>query len=235
MWNIGEIKARGKEAFKANYWKCVLASFLLGILTGGTTAATRNSSNANADDISGSFANLSSGEQLTVAGIVLGVFSVAFIIALLIRIFVKNPLEVGCYRFFKENVENPGVGLGAIKEGFSDYGHTFITLLLRDIFLVLWTCLFIIPGAIKSYSYRMVPYIIKDNPELSATETITKSREMMNGHKWRAFLLDLSFLGWILLGIVTIGIAFLLWTGPYMDSTDAALYLELKNQNNNNN
>ncbi len=232
MWTIGEIKARGKEAFKANYWKSVLAAFLLAILTGGSTAATGNNASTGTEDISNTFSGLSSEAQFTLAGILFGFVSVAFIIGLLIRIFIKNPVEVGCYKFFKENVENPGVGLGVIKEGFSDYGHIFVTLLVRDIFLVLWTCLFIIPGAIKSYSYRMVPYIIKDNPELSATETITKSREMMNGHKWRAFLLDLSFLGWILLGCITLGIAFLLWTGPYMHNTDAALYLELKNQNN---
>ena len=80
------------------------------------------------------------------------------------------------------------------------------------------------------YSYRMVPYIIKDNPELSATEVITRSREMMNGNKWRAFLLDLSFIGWILLCVITLGIAAFFWVGPYMSSTDAALYLELKKQ-----
>ena len=76
----------------------------------------------------------------------------------------------------------------------------------------------------------MVPYIIKDNPELTATETITKSREMMNGNKWRAFLLDLSFIGWIILGAVTFGILFILWTCPYMQNANAALYLELKEQ-----
>ena len=73
----------------------------------------------------------------------------------------------------------------------------------------------------------MVPYIVKDNPELSATEVITKSREMMNGNKWRAFVLDLSFLGWIILSIITCGILFVFWTYPYIESTNAALYSEL--------
>lgn len=229
MWSIGEIKARGKDAFKANYWRCVLTAFILSILTGGSAASTKGQDNS--QDVSQAMSGLSTAEQLTVAGIVLGVVSVAFIIGILIRIFITNPLQVGCYRFFKKNVQNPGSDLSPIKEGFSEYGHTFVTLLVRDIFLVLWTCLLIIPGIVKSYSYKMVPYILKDNPELSATEVITKSREMMNGNKWRAFLLDLSFIGWILLGIITLGIVFLLWTAPYMASTDAALYLELSGQN----
>ena len=76
----------------------------------------------------------------------------------------------------------------------------------------------------------MVPFILKDNPELSATEAITRSREMMNGNKWRAFLLDLSFIGWVLLGCITCGIVQFFWTTPYMYSTHAALYLELKNK-----
>ena len=76
----------------------------------------------------------------------------------------------------------------------------------------------------------MVPYIIKDNPELSATEVITRSREMMNGNKWKAFLLDLSFIGWFLLSIITLGIAAFFWVGPYVYSTEAALYLELKDK-----
>ena len=73
----------------------------------------------------------------------------------------------------------------------------------------------------------MVPYILKDNPELSATEVITKSREMMNGHKWRTFLYDLSFIGWYLFGIVTFGLAMALFVAPYKHNADAALYIEL--------
>ena len=66
------------------------------------------------------------------------------------------------------------------------------------------------------------------NPELSATEVITRSRMMMNGHKWNAFVLDLSFIGWFLLTIITCGIVGILWTNPYYSNTNAALYLELK-------
>ena len=104
----------------------------------------------------------------------------------------------------------------------------FITLFLRDLFLVLWSLLFFIPGIVKSYSYRLVPYLLKDHPELSPTEVITRSRQMMNGHKWQAFVLDLSFLGWYLLGILTLGAVNVFWSNPYHDNTAAAFYLELE-------
>jgi uncharacterized membrane protein len=117
--------------------------------------------------------------------------------------------------------------LGILASGFQRYGEIFLTMLLRDLFLVLWTCLFIIPGIIKSYSYRMVPYIIRDNPELSSTEAITRSRELMDGHKLNTFVYDLSFIGWYILGICTCGLVLIFWTNPYKYNSDATLYLRL--------
>ena len=73
----------------------------------------------------------------------------------------------------------------------------------------------------------MVPYIIKDNPELSATEAITRSREMMNGHKMEAFLMDLSFIGWYILGGLTFDLVNIFWTQPYHQSARAKFYTEL--------
>ncbi|SDB51659.1 Protein of unknown function [Pseudobutyrivibrio sp. YE44] len=230
MWTIGEIKTRGKAAFKANYWKSVLVAFILSIFTAGGSAASQATNSDDAtSEAAGVLSGLSPEQQLTILGILMGFVGIALVISILVRIFLTNPIQVGCYRFFKKNVEEGDAEVGTIKEGFGGYGHTFVTLFLRDLFLGLWFLLLFIPGIVKTYSYKMVPYIIKDYPELSATEVITKSRQMMNGNKGRAFLLDLSFIGWIFLGIITLGIVFVFWTGPYMSNTDAALYLELKN------
>lgn len=144
----------------------------------------------------------------------------------LLRVFVLNELEVGCHSFLKKNLSEH-VTLDCLKEGFADYKRTLVTMLLRDVYLALWFCLLFVPGLIKSYSYMMVPYIINDEPDLTAKEVITRSREMMNGHKWRAFLLDLSFIGWALLSIVTCGLVGLFYAEPYRRSARAALYLEL--------
>lgn len=98
------------------------------------------------------------------------------------------------------------------------------------LFTTLWTFLFIIPGMIKSISYSMSMYILAENPEMGALEAITRSRKMMHGHKMESFILSLSFIGWILLGVITIGIAFI-WVGPYMEATYANYYNYLKKEN----
>ncbi|MBO5551648.1 MAG: DUF975 family protein [Lachnospiraceae bacterium] len=234
MWSINEIKQRGKNAFKANYWPSVLVAFILGLFaTGSTGTVARSGSSAvqdsgEAQSLSDAVSSLTPSELAAVLAIVGGTLFLVGVVSIILRIFLYNPLTVGCYRFFRKNAETAGAPLGTITEGFSEYGRVFLTLFLRDLFLSLWTCLFVIPGLIKGYSYRLVPYIIKDNPELSATEVITRSREMMNGNKWRAFLFDLSFLGWELLSLITCGIVGLFRTDPYKKNSDAALYLELK-------
>ena len=224
MWTIQEVKEKARAAFKANYWPCVGIALLMSVLTGGTTFSS--GAQGNSSEMQNA---IESGQTEVLAGILIG-FAAVSVVSILVKIFLANPVEVGGYRFFKENIEEPGAPFSLIKTGFQNFGHTFATLLLRDLFLILWALLFIIPALIKGYSYCMVPFILKEHPELTATEVITRSREMMNGHKWRAFVLDLSFIGWMLLGVVTLGLGFIFWTEPYMYSTRAALYLKLKEE-----
>ncbi|MBQ4416795.1 MAG: DUF975 family protein [Butyrivibrio sp.] len=232
--DIKEIKQTGKTAFRANYWRCVVVAFLLGILTAGTSAAAGSSAPVPGTDITtqeqevtDALNSLTPDQQLQFVTIILGAVSVILVISMLLKIFLSNPLQVGGFRFFRKNVTDPSTGIGVVGEGFGNYGHTFLTLLLCDIFLALWTMLLVIPGIIKAYSYRLVPYLIKDHPELSATETITRSRELMNGHKMEAFILDLSFIGWYLLGVITLNLVNIFWTDPYRHSASAAFYLRL--------
>ena len=219
-----QLRAIGRQAFKANYWRCVLVALILGLLTAATAGASASTESGSMDLSQFSGAQIAS---LIIASLIF------IIIAVLLRIFVWNPLEVGCYRFFQHNVYDNGPErptLGVIKEGFGDYGHVFGTLFLRDLFVVLWSILFIIPGIIMSYAYWLVPYIIKDNPELSATQAIKRSKEMMKGYKGKAFLFDLSFIGWALLSALTGGIVGLFWTNPYYYNAKAAFYLDVRSR-----
>ncbi|MGE6555262.1 DUF975 family protein [Exiguobacterium artemiae] len=101
--------------------------------------------------------------------------------------------------------------------------------IVQSIFLGLWFLLFIIPGIIKSFSYLMTFYILRDEPSIGILDAITRSRQMMDGHKMEAFLLVLSFIGWFLLGLITIGIAFL-WVGPYFSVTLAKFYDRIRGE-----
>jgi len=100
---------------------------------------------------------------------------------------------------------------------------------LIALFTSLWTLLLIIPGIIAAINYSQAYYIVLDNPELKPMEAISKSKEMMNGHKMDYFILNLSFLGWIIAGIFTLGILYF-WLIPYMNVTNANFYNYLKEQ-----
>lgn len=113
-------------------------------------------------------------------------------------------------------------------DGFrAGLGSNIITGLLVTLYTFLWSLLFVIPGIVKSYSYAMTFYILADNPDMAPSEAITRSREMMNGNKWRLFCLDFSFIGWLLLSALTCGILSF-WVMPYTEMARVEFYESLK-------
>ena len=110
---------------------------------------------------------------------------------------------------------------------FSNYWHKVWGMLWMEILVFLWSLLLIIPGIIKSFSYAMTPFILEENPELDASAAIHRSRMMMRGHQFDLFWLFLGFLGWLILSLLTLGIG-LLWLVPYMETSLAAFYEEVK-------
>ena len=111
--------------------------------------------------------------------------------------------------------------------GFDDFWSAFKVNFFVGLFTFLWSLLFIIPGIVKSFSYSMSTYILAENKGKKALECIKESKEMTNGHKGELFVLGLSFIGWYLLGCITLGIAFI-WILPYMSATYANAYQSLK-------
>lgn len=103
--------------------------------------------------------------------------------------------------------------------------------LWMSLFTILWSMLFVIPGIVKSYSYAMTPYILADQPEVEAKEALKLSMRMMKGHKWQLFVFELSFIGWLLLEIITFGLVNIFYSGPYRTCALAGFYEELKKQN----
>lgn len=116
-------------------------------------------------------------------------------------------------------------GFGNLFDGFAIFFKVLWLEILMGIFVLLWTLLLVVPGIIALYRYRMALYIMIDNPQLSALDCISASKQMMYGHKWELFVLDLSFLGWYLLALfpfVTI------WVTPYTSVTEVNFYLALR-------
>lgn len=219
--NRKELKEKGKNAFKKNYWRCVLVAFIVSVIIGSTLQSGRSSSSSSQTSY-----ELTNNPNLLAW--LAGISVVVFVIAFVIRLLILRPLYVGCQNFFlvntKQEAEFSELGLGFKR----NYKNTVLTMFLMHLFQFLWTLLLIVPGIIKHYSYRMVPYILAENPDLPAREIIDQSRQMMDGHKWEAFVLDLSFILWWLLGTMTCGIAGIFWCAPYVFQTNAEYYLSLK-------
>ena len=151
------------------------------------------------------------------------------IIGLSLTFLVVNPLSFGYDVSFLQHVRGADVDDLVTRpfSAFKEYGRYLGTSLLMTIYLFLWALLLIVPAVIMGYAYAMTPYIMADHPELSPSECIAKSRQMMKGRKWKLFLLDLGFIGWMLLAIVTLGV-YTLWLMPWITCSHVQFYEELK-------
>lgn len=161
-----------------------------------------------------------------VVGAVVYVVIMAF--AMAFRYFLMVPFEYGCRKFFRKNLDEPAKLTNIVYVFDSHYKNIVKTAFLTDLFIWLWSLLFIVPGIIKAYSYRLVPYIMSENPEMNFRDAQAESARLMKGNKWKSFVLDLSFIGWDILTIMTWGLLEIFFVGPYKASTDAALYESIK-------
>ncbi len=173
-------------------------------------------------------------------GIAIGTFVIYSLVLIVIQLvpvvggmaslIIGGPLVLGLYIFSLKLARKQDVRLEQLFEGFKNYGTALGAYLLMILFVILWMLLLIIPGFIASISYSQTFYIIAEDETIGPMEAIVKSKKMMYGYKWKYFLLNLSFIGWILLSILTLGIGFL-WLFPYMQVSRARFYDLVKNNN----
>jgi len=233
MWERSELKADAKVDLKGFYWLSFVVCLIAGILGGATSGASSSVSflTTSGDSVFSETSNVFSPLLATILGVV---FLFAFVFAVLFTAFVTNPVSVGKCRFFVHmNADERDIAtlFSAFRKG--SYISVVKTMILTDLFIFLWSLLFIIPGIVKSYSYRMVPYILTENPNLHYKEALEISRDMTKGVKFDMFILDLSFIGWYLLGAMAFGIG-TLFVSPYVEATWAQLYLRLRERINYN-
>lgn len=148
-----------------------------------------------------------------------------------VSMFVLLPLAVGYSNSMRVLLETGDNRLtnNSFSLGFGNWLHVVWGMILSTIYIFLWTLLLIIPGIIKSYSYALTPYILVEHPEMSANEAIEESMRLMDGHKFDLFYLQLSFIGWAILSILSLGLGFF-WLIPYQMTAQAAFYRDIKNE-----
>lgn len=227
MASRAELKGRAKSCLKQYYWMAFLVS-LVGYLLGAGGSISFNFNRAE-HNIYGS-GTFSSREFLVFASIFLTIWIIMLVVGILMRVFLSNVVNVGLCSYFLESRKTmTNAGFKQLFSGFGagNYIKLVKVMFMRDLIVFAWSLLFIIPGIIKSYQYAMVPYILAESPDTDYKSALKWSRDMMRGHKFDFFVLELSFIGWLLLGLLAccIGIVFVL---PYSNATYAEFYADIK-------
>ncbi|MBN2509319.1 MAG: DUF975 family protein [Spirochaetales bacterium] len=137
---------------------------------------------------------------------------------------ISGPLAFGIACFFLSFVRREQYEISSMFEGFKQFSRTFTAYFLMTLFTVLWALLLIVPGIIAALKYSQTFFVLRDNPQMSPQEAIRESIRLMDGYKMKYFLLGLSFIGWVLLGCLTLGIG-LLWVMPYIETSLTVFYL----------
>ena len=249
-----EIKAIGRERFKANYWACVLAAVLVAIVI----VVLQVLASGPAMQAAGSGQDVDFQEIAAASG----ASSVGSSIGSLLLFLLTGPLTVGLNYFYIVNVLGRDDEISVVtpfRSAFSRFGRKLGGYLWMELFLFLWSLLGMvgfaleavammtenrimlligialmiagfIPAIVKTYSYAMTPYFLADCSAVRATDALKLSKRVMSGHKWEFFVMQLSFLGWILLSVLTLGLLDLFYVGPYMSSSFATYYLEVREE-----
>jgi uncharacterized membrane protein len=232
MWSRSELKSRAKAVLSDHYWMAFLVSLVI-FLAGGRGGGNGGRS----DSGSGTIRNPLTGNTIidndTVASVVSFIVPLAFgalILIVSMRIFLGYPLEVGGRRFFiKCSRYEDHRGCFRFAFHSDHYIRIIAAMLVRSVLVFLWSLLLVIPGIVMSYAYSMVPYLMAENPGMGYRRALELSKAMTWGHKLDMFVLDLSFIGWYLLGALALGLgAFFVF--PYDNATKAELYQVLKQE-----
>lgn len=248
MWSRAGLKQQAKDFLRQNYWKAFVVCLIVAIVTGGSgRSESRNEYNNGVYNTETEYiVDFSPGNEVFnfstdgigpgnpfVFNTTFGIFAAFIVFSIIIGIIIGNALTVGEKRFFLRGFEGD-VSIGNLFTTFrkGQWMPLAGKILLMDIYILLWTLLLIIPGIIKYYQYRMVPYILSEGPDMSLRDAIDISTRMTDGQKGDIFILDLSFMGWYLLGLMFFGIGSI-FVRPYHEATVAKLfehYVGVRNQ-----
>ena len=199
MKYAADFRADAREALRGRWPVAILTGFVASLIGAHIATSGGGSSNSNNDSTRAVVRDFQATEfwlqyrTIIIAAIVL------LVIWLIVTIVIGGAGKLGYATFNLKLVDNKDVALADLFSQFHRLGDGFCMNFLMGLYTLLWTLLFIIPGLIKTYSYAMTPYILAENPGMTATDAITESRRIMDGNKWRLFCLGFSFIGWGLL------------------------------------
>lgn len=220
-------RERARNALSGHWGTAILVSFIAGLLGGTSSSGTAN---LNLSVNYGNFnqmidASPSSGMIGIIFGI-LGVFLVVFLIMSIVYLVIGGAISLGSAQYHLNLIDGKESSFSDLFSHFSRLGPALVMNLLSSLFIILWMFLLIIPGIIAAFSYSMAPYIMAEDPNCGGYEALRRSKQLMKGHKMDLFLLELSFIGWSILCVFTLGIG-TLWLTPYINTSIASFYRDI--------
>ena len=230
MMCAADFRRIARESLKGK-WGIALGTGLVAALLGGTISSSGTSVNINSGNVQ---QRISSGDlesffySDTFRHLLPLIFIIGAIITVwsLVMLVLGGAVSLGYAKFNLNLVDGQPPRFDDLFSEFHRIWPAFCLKFLTGLFVVLWSLLFIIPGILASFSYAMAPYILTENPDMTAREAIAASKEMMRGNRWRLFCLGFSFIGWAILAALTLGIG-TLWLRPYEEAAHAAFYREV--------
>lgn len=231
MWSISDMKSKAWAKLKLYYGAAFVVTLISSLLGGGAgQGGGAGTLREYKDDFYYTLSGMNPASLYMLFITVFGILAVVGVIAILFKIFIGNPILVGKNRFFMESRQLLGsAGIGKVFWVFScgHYLNVVKIMFLKDLFTFLWTLLLVIPGIYKGYEYAMIPYILSENPEADSRDVFAITKDMMEGNRFQLFLLELSFIGWYLLGLLLCCVGGVLVV-PYEEAAVAELYNYLR-------
>ena len=213
-----DLRARARQMLSGKWAMAILTTFLAGVL-GALLLSSNSSVNMNFEvEILEKLPKVVQA-YLTIAASIGGTLG-------MIQFVLGGVVQLGYCKYLLKLHDGEQADVKDLFSEFNRFADGFILSLLQGIYIFLWSLLFVIPGIVATYKYAMSSFILLENPGMKPNDAITASKEMMNGHKGELFILGLSFSGWMLLSVLTLGIGNL-WLNPYMNASYAAFYREI--------
>ena len=236
MKTASDFRAIARDALRGKWMTAVIVGLVAVLLGGGGSDGPQVKLNISETGANLRFAfagqtvystggSLHSGIGAFLLGSAVYILLAAIIIAV-IYFVLGSVIQVGYARFNLALVDRSDPSFDSLFAYFSCWKTTAMARLLQILYVLLWTLLLIIPGIMAGYSYAMTEYILAEHTELTASEAIDRSKQMMSGNRWRLFCMQISFIGWDILSALTLGIGSL-WVRPYKHAATAAFYREV--------
>lgn len=218
-----EYRARARENLAGNWWLSIgvaaVACLLGGLVTGGSFLP----------NVSREVSQTNSALRLSLPFVYLTTGPIFAIIMALANFLIGGTIQLGHARYLLNQHDHRKLEFSTLFSQFAYFGTGFCQQFLRGLYVALWSLLLVIPGIVASYRYAMTPFILAENPTMTASQGIRASKELMQGHKWELFVLDLTFLGWDLLCVLTANLGNLA-LNPYKCAAHAAFYRRISGQ-----